>query len=139
MNGIPDIKLEKLHAKPWKKMMTKFVKTYKIPSDMTPNLVKRRNEGAVQFILYKKFIEKAFSDESYKEMIQEAVGNDEEMQKELVYQVCSFNELNEALRWAHFYNISRDAWPYGLRIFEENPEGDRYFILVFKSIYIEYR
>ncbi|CAH0547599.1 unnamed protein product [Brassicogethes aeneus] len=132
LKGIADVKLEKLYAKPWKKLIARLVKTYRLPSDLTPNLVKKRNEGALQFILHKRFIERAFSDDSYREMVQEAVGDDEEMKKELVSQVATYQELSEALRWAHFYNIEKEAWPYGLRIYEENPNEDRHQLDILK-------
>lgn len=58
-------------------------------------------------------------------MVQEAVGDDEELQKELVYQVAHYGDTSEALRWAHFYNIDRKDWPYNVRMLEENPDGNR--------------
>lgn len=64
-------------------------------------------------------------DESWKEMVQEAVGDDEELQKELIYQVAHYGDTSEALRWAHFYNIDKRNWPYNVRMLEENPDGNR--------------
>ncbi|KAJ8924964.1 hypothetical protein NQ315_001129 [Exocentrus adspersus] len=123
--NIPEVKFEKLHAKPWKKLVARLLKMFKLPADLTPNLNKRRNEGALNFLLHKRFIENSFGDESWKEMVQEAVGDDEELQKELVYQVAHYGDNAEALRWAHFYNIDKKDWPYSVRMLEENPDGDR--------------
>ncbi|XP_044262424.1 exonuclease mut-7 homolog [Tribolium madens] len=122
---VPDIKWDKLHAKPLKKFITRLVKTFKLPSNITPNLNKRRNEGALQFLLHKRFIENSFGDESWKEMVQEAIGEDEELQRELVVQVCTFGAISEALWWAHFYNIDKQYWPYNVRMLEENPDEER--------------
>ncbi|XP_018564099.1 exonuclease mut-7 homolog [Anoplophora glabripennis] len=123
--GIPEVKFEKLHAKPWKKLIARLLKMFKLSSDLTPNLNKRRNEGALNFLLHKRFTENNFGDESWKEMVQEAVGDDEELQKELIYQVAHYGDTSEALRWAHFYNIDRKDWPYNVRMLEENPDGNR--------------
>lgn len=105
--------------------MGRFSKMFKIPPELIPNYNKKKNEGTLNFLLYKRFIENSFGDESWKEMVQEAVGNVEELQKELVYQVAQYGEIDEALKWAHFYNIDKKDWPYSVRMHEENPDGDR--------------
>lgn len=59
-------------------------------------------------------------------MVQEAVGDDEELKKDLVAQVCLYGDVPEALRWAHFYKIDRQYWPYNVRMLEENPNEERF-------------
>lgn len=98
---------------------------YKLPENITPNLNKRRNEGALQFLLHKRFIENSFGDESWKEMVQEAIGDDEGLQKELVVQVSLYGTVAEALWWAQFYNVDKQHWPYNVRMMEENPDEER--------------
>ncbi|KAJ8964085.1 hypothetical protein NQ314_005139 [Rhamnusium bicolor] len=123
--GIPEVKYDKMHAKPWKKLITRLLKMFKLTSELTPNLNKRRNEGALNFLLHKRFVENSFGDESWKEMVQEAVGDEECLQKELVYQVAQYGDTSEALKWAHFYNIDKKDWPYNVRMLQENPDGNR--------------
>lgn len=117
---------------------------FKLSQDLTPNLNKRRNEGALNFLLHKRFIENSFGqlhqklfcrlflftvllsgDESWKEMVQEAVGDDEDLQKELIHLIAQYGEFQEALHWAHFYNVDKSLWPPGVRLVEENPESNR--------------
>ncbi|XP_019766981.1 exonuclease mut-7 homolog isoform X1 [Dendroctonus ponderosae] len=117
---IPQVKYDKIHGKPWKRLIVRFTKMFKIPADLTPNLNRRRNEGALQFLLHKRFIENSFGDESWKEMVQEAVGDNEDLQRELVVRVAQYGEFAEALRWAHFYSVDRKDWPYGVRMFDDN-------------------
>lgn len=38
----------------------RFVKMFKLSDDITPNLNKRRNEGALQFLLHKRYVENSF-------------------------------------------------------------------------------
>lgn len=64
-------------------------------------------------------------DESWKEMVQEAVKDDEELQRELVVQVAVYGDLAEALKWAHHYEVKRDYWPYNLKMLSDNPDCDR--------------
>lgn len=121
-NKIPSVNYSKLHPKPWKKAIVRYVKMFNISADLTPNLNKRRNEGALQFLLHKRYIDGTFSNESWKEMVQEAVGNDFDLQKELVYQISCYGEFGEALYWAHFYNVSKDSWPQAVRMLDENKQ-----------------
>lgn len=122
---VPEIKFEKLHSKPWKRLIGRMLKMFKLPSDLTPNFNRRRNEGALQFLLHKRFIENGLSDESWKEMVHEAVGNDESLQRELVAQVAMYSETSEALYWAQFYNIDKQYWPHDVRLLFDNPDGNR--------------
>ncbi|XP_060535311.1 exonuclease mut-7 homolog [Cylas formicarius] len=118
--GIPDVKYDKVHSKPWKKLVTRFAKMFKLPADLTPNLNKKRNEGALKFLIHKRFTENTFSDESWKEMVQEAVGDDESLQKEVVQLVAQYGEFREALWWARHYDVDKSGWPYGVRLLDEN-------------------
>lgn len=58
--------------------------------------------------------------ESWKEMVQEAVGDDKSLQKELVIGVAQFGEIAEALHWAHYYNVKREDWPVNVTLLYEN-------------------
>ncbi|KAK9885779.1 hypothetical protein WA026_013649 [Henosepilachna vigintioctopunctata] len=119
-HNVSEVKWEKMHSKPFKKLITRLMKKFNLPSHLTPNLNKRRNAGTLHFLLHKRYIEEGFSDESWKEMIQEAVGDDFDLQKELVVQVACYGDVAEALKWAHFYHIDREYWPYGVRLYADD-------------------
>ena len=62
-----------------------------------------------------------FSDsESWNEMVIEAVGDDPQLQLELVQSVNNFNDSHEALYWAHFFKIPRDQWPYNVKLLDQD-------------------
>lgn len=117
---MPEVKWEKLHYKPWRKLIARLVKMFHLPPDTSPCLNKKRNEGALQFLLHKRFVENSFGDESWKEMVQEAVLDDEVLQKELVAQVAIYGSIEEALMWANHYKISKEHLPYNVRTHTEN-------------------
>lgn len=123
---IPEVKYDKLHYKPWRKLVTRLVKMYNLPEDVTPFLNKRRNEGALQFLMYKRFVDHSFGEESWREMVQEAVKDDPRLQLEVVVQVNMYGDVEEALRWAHFYGIPQEDWPYTVRMYYENPDQNRH-------------
>lgn len=117
---IPETKYDKLHKRPWKKLIARLVKMFNLPDDLTPNLNKHRHEGALRFLLHKRFTDHTFGSESWKEMVQEAVGDDQSLQKELVIGVAQFGEIAEALHWAHYYNVKREDWPVNVTLLDEN-------------------
>lgn len=117
---VPEVKWEKLHYKPWRKLIARLVKTFNLPPDTSPCLNKKRNEGALQFLLHKRFVENSFGDESWKEMVQEAVRDDEMLQKELVAQVAIYGSNDEALMWANHFGISKEHLPYNIRMLSES-------------------
>ena len=64
-------------------------------------------------------------DESWKEMVQEAVGVDEKLQQELVLKVSMYGDPADALKWAHFYNVPKEYWPSVVRHLSDNPNPNR--------------
>ncbi|KAL3284676.1 hypothetical protein HHI36_018827 [Cryptolaemus montrouzieri] len=119
-HSLTEVKWEKMQSKPFKKLITRLVKKFDLPSFLTPNLNKRRNAGALHFLLQKRYIDETFSDESWKEMVQEAIGDDLDLQKELVIQIACYGDFAEALKWAHFYHVDREHWPNNVRLFADD-------------------
>lgn len=52
---IPEIKLEKLQYKPICKLLTRFLKIYNLPPNCCSNLTQKRREGALQFVIRKRY------------------------------------------------------------------------------------
>ena len=52
-------------------------------------------------------------------MVREAVGDNEELQNELVALVNSFGDPQEALYWANVYGIPKEKRPYNVQRLEE--------------------
>ncbi|XP_022903188.1 exonuclease mut-7 homolog [Onthophagus taurus] len=123
---IPHVKFEKLSYKPWRKLIVRLIKIYNLPADVSPYLNKKRNEGALYFLLNKRFVDQSFGYESWREMVEEAVQDDENLQKDLVVQIALFGTPSEALMWANYYKIPREDWPYSVRLFNDNPDKDRH-------------
>ncbi|XP_044763867.1 exonuclease mut-7 homolog [Coccinella septempunctata] len=119
-HNVQEIKWEKMQGKSFKKLLVRLTKKFDLSTHLTPNLNKRRNAGALNFLMQKRYSGDGFSDESWKEMVQEAIGDDEDLQKELLHQLNYYEDLAEALKWAHFYNVDKEHWPHTLRVFADN-------------------
>lgn len=57
--------------------------------------------------------------ESWREMVREAVGDNEDLQLELVECVNSCGDPHEALYWANTYGIPKHKQPYNVQLLQE--------------------
>ncbi|XP_075229875.1 exonuclease mut-7 homolog isoform X1 [Lycorma delicatula] len=113
--GVPEVKYDKFNYKPLSKLVARLIKKYHIPTSFCPNLDRKRKEGALKFLLNKKYIHNSISGDSWREMVIDAVGSSEKMQKELLVLLCQYSDEYEALYWARFYKIPFDDAPYNVK------------------------
>nr|CAD7405630.1 unnamed protein product [Timema poppensis] len=111
---IPEVKRDKLYSKPLSKLVARLVKIHKLPPETCPNLNYRRSEGALQFLVHKKFQDNSLSVDSWREMAREAVGNDPRLHRELVDKVINQGAFKEAKYWVDEFDIPRSDWPGSL-------------------------
>ncbi|XP_046996046.1 exonuclease mut-7 homolog [Schistocerca americana] len=116
---VPDVKLDKFHYKPLSKLVGRLVKMYNLPEEICPNLNQRRNEGALQFLLHKRYQDNSLGTDSWREMVREAVQDDVRLQEELIVLVNLANDPEEALYWTNYYNIPQSKWPENVRIYSQ--------------------
>ncbi|XP_062612527.1 exonuclease mut-7 homolog isoform X2 [Saccostrea cucullata] len=105
---VPDVKMSHLQKKSISKLATRLAKLYEIPNDLIPNIVTARGLGALKFLLYKRYIENGMATGSWEDMVQNAVGDNETLQLELVEQLLCYNEVKASAKWANFYNLPDD-------------------------------
>ncbi|XP_021932280.1 exonuclease mut-7 homolog isoform X2 [Zootermopsis nevadensis] len=116
---IHDAKEDKLHQKPLSKLVARLTKAYNLPPETCPNLNQKRNEGALQFLIHKRYIENTLGRESWREMVREAVGNNRDLQLELIACVNNCGDPHEALYWANTYGIPKHKQPYNVQRLQE--------------------
>ncbi|XP_076344692.1 exonuclease mut-7 homolog isoform X2 [Tachypleus tridentatus] len=125
---VHSVRKEKLRPKSFGKLLGRLVKLYGIPVEKCPNLCQRRSAGAFRYILYKKYIERSITDESYDEMVKGAVGQDTNLQQQLLTELTYFNDITGAVKWAKFYNIPNSEWPESLHQSAlESNDSNRYY------------
>lgn len=71
-------------------------------------------------------------------MVQEAVRDNETLQKELVTQVAIYGGADEALMWANHYGIGREHWPYNVRVLSDNREGRTYVGVLLMEVFLDF-
>ena len=58
---IPDVKISTLQHKPFSKLVARLAKLYNLPPEACPFLHKKRGEGALQFLVYKRYVDGSLS------------------------------------------------------------------------------
>ncbi|XP_017880434.1 exonuclease mut-7 homolog [Ceratina calcarata] len=112
-NDIPDTKLT-VTPKSMSKVIARFVKLYNLPQESCPNLNKKRCEGALQFFIHKRYEESSISTDSWREMVQENVGNDRTLQLAMIRMLINVRDAAEGLYWAKRFNIPEEQWPWAI-------------------------
>ncbi|KAL0128834.1 hypothetical protein PUN28_003900 [Cardiocondyla obscurior] len=118
-NNIPDVKISLTQVRPITKLVARLIKQYNLSPDVCPHLNTKRNEGALQFLIHKRYIDGSLNVASWREMVKEAVGNDIKLQTELLTMLVNANDAQEGLYWAIEYKIPRNKWPWSVMNVEE--------------------
>ncbi|XP_008560536.1 exonuclease mut-7 homolog isoform X2 [Microplitis demolitor] len=112
-NNITDIKMCTLQSRAMTKLVTRLVKIFNLSPDICPNLHRKREEGTLQFFIYKRFVEGSISSECWREMVRETSIIDDNLQVDLVTMIAQYDP-EEALYWIQIFNISKDKWPWSV-------------------------
>ncbi|CAG2172617.1 unnamed protein product, partial [Oppiella nova] len=109
---IPHARRDKMDPKMLTKLVARLLKQHRIDESACPNIVSQRNGKQLKYLLYKRFIEGGFSDGSWREIIINTVADNKELQEELIYQVVSYGDYNDAFKWAQHFDIPVDRRPH---------------------------
>ncbi|XP_067212530.1 exonuclease mut-7 homolog [Linepithema humile] len=120
---IPEVKIS-AQARPITRLIARLIKQYNLSPDVCPHLNTKRNEGALQFLMYKRYMENSLNVASWREMVREAVGDDRKLQVELLLMLVNANDEKEGLYWAKQYQIPKEEWPWAI-LHEEEYNGER--------------
>ncbi|KAH3795422.1 hypothetical protein DPMN_148972 [Dreissena polymorpha] len=115
VSHLPGVRPSRAQRKPLSKLAVRLMKLYKIPQDLCPNIFKTRGCGALRYLLHKRYIEKSMGSGSWEEMIQGAVGDHSYLKEHLVEQLCLYNDVSEALKWADYYSLDDSVIPDTVR------------------------
>ncbi|XP_018304800.1 exonuclease mut-7 homolog isoform X2 [Mycetomoellerius zeteki] len=118
-NDIPEVKISLTQIRPITKLIARLIKQYNLSPDVCPHLNTKRNEGALQFLIHKRYVDGSLNIASWREMVREAVGNDAKLQTELLSMLINANDAQEGLYWAKEYEIPKDEWPWAIVHIEE--------------------
>lgn len=109
---LQDIKYDKLHKKPISKLLNRLLRKYQLSDKIAPNMKKQKEFGSLFFIIRKYYDERSLNQASFDEMVKDTIGNqNKELQIELVHSCLSYGSLEDAVKWAKYYDISCEDLP----------------------------
>ncbi|XP_076386232.1 exonuclease mut-7 homolog isoform X2 [Megachile rotundata] len=123
--NIQHVNMSTTQIKPMTKLIARLVKLYNLPPEFCPNLNRKRCEGALQFLIHKRYVDGSLSTPSWREMVQETIGNDIKLQLHMIRLLIHAQDTKEGLYWAKEFNIPKEQWPWAIVYEEEHvePEG----------------
>lgn len=94
-----------MQPKTLSKLIKRLAKTYNLPDDVIPNVIKGKVRGQLQFLVRKNYSEKSLSKDAWREMVLEIVPKTAELDLKLeLIDGCSYNnDMNEAVYCARSY------------------------------------
>lgn len=96
--------------------MGKLIKAYNLEISSFPNFVKSQKEGALKFLLHKRYVERTIGREAWVEMVLEVIENNENLVLKLIDNVV-IQDVKEALYWAQKFSVPKEKWPYRLKVY----------------------
>lgn len=120
---VPDGRIEKIDKKALNKLMTRLVKQYKIDLSSCPHLSSAKAIQSVRYLLYKRFVEKTLMGINFEEMLEREVGDNPEVQEELLYSLIGYNDTPTAYKFAVIYNVPKERWPGQVLDYNPNQEA----------------
>lgn len=118
---VPSVRHGKFTPKTVSKLEARLLKLYNLPMDTCPNLSEIRSEGALKYVLYKRYIEKNLNEANWSDLVLETVGENKRLHSELLVHLCSYNDMDEAFKWAEILSVNKLHWPYALKHYKPNP------------------
>ncbi|XP_054275428.1 exonuclease mut-7 homolog isoform X2 [Macrosteles quadrilineatus] len=112
--NIPEPKQEKLQYKPMSKLLARFLKIFNIHPSSCPNLTRKKREGALHFVICKRYKYNEIEGECWREMVSEAVCGDSYLEEELVAAINLHGDVVEAAFFARKFNIPAHKLPYNV-------------------------
>ncbi|KFQ74469.1 putative exonuclease mut-7, partial [Phaethon lepturus] len=81
---------------------------------LCPNVINQRHLRTLNYLFYKRFVEKTMTQENWTDHVQSTVGENRWLQGHLIQLLISYCDLNTAARWAQRCNLPKEMLPYGV-------------------------
>lgn len=111
---VPDVRRDKLRPKTMSKLVCRLIKLFNVDSAVCPNTMRIRSRGALMYLL-SKHDEPGGAQSNWEDLVPDAVGNDSELQKELVMSLACSGDLPAAKRWFTRYDLPTQDFPESIQ------------------------
>ncbi|KFZ57778.1 putative exonuclease mut-7, partial [Antrostomus carolinensis] len=112
--GLSRYKPEKFNCKMLSKLIFRLLDRFNVDPALCPNVINQRHLRTLNYLFYKRFVEKTMTQENWTDHVQSTVGENRWLQGHLIELLISYCDLNTAARWAQRCNLPVEMLPYGV-------------------------
>ncbi|KAM6117489.1 exonuclease mut-7 homolog [Phoenicopterus ruber ruber] len=112
--GLSRYKPDKFNRKMLSKLVFRLLDRFNVDPALCPNVINQRHLRTLNYLFYKRFVEKTMTEENWTDHVQSTVGENRWLQGHLIQLLISYCDLNTAARWAQRCNLPKEMLPYGV-------------------------
>ncbi|XP_071430317.1 exonuclease mut-7 homolog isoform X2 [Pithys albifrons albifrons] len=119
-HGLSRYKPEKFNRRTLSKLVFRLLDRFNVDPALCPNVINQRHLRTLNYLFYKRFVEKTMTEENWADHVQSTVGESRWLQGQLVQLLVRHCGRRAAARWARHWGVPADVLPPGLA--EQPPE-----------------
>ncbi|NXL36257.1 MUT7 Exonuclease, partial [Glaucidium brasilianum] len=112
--GLSRYKPDKFNRKMLSKLVFRLLDRFNVDPALCPNVINQRHLRTLNYLFYKRFVEKTMTQENWTDHVQSTVGENRWLQGHLIQLLIRYCDLNTAARWAQRCNLPKEVLPYGV-------------------------
>ncbi|NXI50905.1 MUT7 Exonuclease, partial [Chloroceryle aenea] len=112
--GLSRYKPDKFNRKVLSKLVFRLLERFNVDPAVCPNVINQRHLRTLNYLFYKRFVEKTMTEENWTDHVQSTVGENRWLQGHLIQLLISYCDLNTAARWAQRCNLPKELLPRGV-------------------------
>ncbi|NWW83776.1 MUT7 Exonuclease, partial [Rhynochetos jubatus] len=112
--GLSRYKPDKFNRKMLSKLVFRLLDRFNVDPALCPNVINQRHLRTLNYLFYKRFVEKTMTQENWTDHVQSTVGENRWLQGHLIQLLIRYCDLNTAARWAQCCHLPKEMLPYGV-------------------------
>ncbi|NXY20519.1 MUT7 Exonuclease, partial [Atrichornis clamosus] len=109
--GLSRYKPEKFNRRVLSKLVFRLLERFNVDPALCPNVINQRHLRTLNYLFYKRFVEKTMTEENWADHIQSTVGENRWLQGQLVQALLRFCDTRGAARWARHCRVPPEMLP----------------------------
>ncbi|NXP23283.1 MUT7 Exonuclease, partial [Scytalopus superciliaris] len=118
--GLSRYKPEKFNRRTLSKLVFRLLDQFNVDPALCPNVINQRHLRTLNYLFYKRFVEKTMTEENWADHVQSTVGESRCLQGHLIQLLLRHCDRHAAARWAQRWGLPTDMLPHCLA--EQPPE-----------------
>ncbi|NXE11817.1 MUT7 Exonuclease, partial [Lophotis ruficrista] len=112
--GLSRYKPDKFNRKMLSKLVFRLLERFNVDPALCPNVINQRHLRTLNYLFYKRFVEKTMTQENWTDHVQSTVGENRWLQGHLMQLLMSYCDLSSVARWAQRCNVPAEMLPSGV-------------------------